>query len=186
MIESYVSTDIETDGPIAGVHSMLSLGSAAFSPNGQLLGTFSANLEALPDAIIDPRTAEWWTTQPDAWAACRKDLAAPADVMVRYLDWISGLPGRPVFVAYPSAFDFPFVYWYLMKFVGKNPFGYSVIDVKTYAMAVLRKPYRMCGKQAFPEDWASPTPHTHQALDDALEQGHLFCKMLASNLARPD
>jgi len=181
MLESYISTDIETDGPIAGVHSMLSIGSAAFSPNGELLGTFSANLETLRGAIADPRTTEWWKTQPDAWAACRKDAAAPEVAMVRYVDWIKGLPGRPVFVAYPTAFDFPFVYWYLMKFAGTNPFGYSAIDIKTYAMALLRRPYRLCGKQSLPTEWIGPVPHTHQALDDALEQGYLFCNMLKSN-----
>jgi len=43
--ELYFSTDIETDGPIPGPHSMLSLGSAAFSSDGVLLGTFSINLK---------------------------------------------------------------------------------------------------------------------------------------------
>ena len=33
MIEIYVSTDIETDGPIPGRHSILSLGSAAYTPD---------------------------------------------------------------------------------------------------------------------------------------------------------
>ena len=45
--EIYVSTDIETDGPVAGKHSMLSIGSRAYVANKQLLGTFSANLETL-------------------------------------------------------------------------------------------------------------------------------------------
>jgi hypothetical protein len=46
--EIYVSTDIEADGPIPGPHSMLSLGSAAYTGEKQLLSTFSANLETLP------------------------------------------------------------------------------------------------------------------------------------------
>jgi hypothetical protein len=29
--------------------------------------------------------------------------------------WLKGLPGRPVFAAYPVAFDFMFVYWYLIR-----------------------------------------------------------------------
>ena len=57
-IEIYLSTDCETDGPIPGPHSMLSFGSAAFTADKQLLGTFSANLETLPGAVADPRTAE--------------------------------------------------------------------------------------------------------------------------------
>lgn len=182
--EIYVSTDVETDGPVAGRHSMLSLGSAAYAPDKTLLGTFSANLETVPGLLADVHTARWWATQPAAWAACRENPEAPAAAMRRYVAWLKALPGRPVFVAYPAAFDFPFVQWYLERYADENPFGYAVIDIKTYAMAVLRQPYRACGKQAMPAAWFDPAPHTHVALDDALEQGALFCNMLAANLAR--
>ena len=50
MTEIYVSTDVETDGPIPGPHSMLSLGSAAYTADKTLVSTFSANLETLPGA----------------------------------------------------------------------------------------------------------------------------------------
>ena len=157
---------------------MLSIGSAAYAAYKDLLATFSANLETLPGATPDPTTSAWWATQPVAWAACRQNLESPSAAMGRYLAWLMALPGKPVFVAYPSAFDFPFVYWYLMEFTGKNPFGYSAIDIKTYAMALLRRPYRACGKKSMPADWFDPAPHTHVALDDAIEQGRLFCNML--------
>ncbi|MGE5471047.1 MAG: 3'-5' exoribonuclease domain-containing protein [Bacteroidota bacterium] len=186
MREIYVSTDVETDGPVAGKHSMLSLGSAAFTAEKELLATFSTNLEILPGAPADPKTAAWWATQPEAWSACRQDTEAPAQAMKRYLEWLKSLPGKPVFVAYPSAFDFPFVYWYLQEFTGENPFGYSAIDIKTYAMALLRQPYRASGKQSMPAAWFDPVPHTHIALDDAIEQGRLFCNMLNANLASAD
>jgi hypothetical protein len=39
-------------------------------------------------------------------------------------------------------------------------------------------------KAAFPPHWHDPLPHTHVALDDALEQGALFCNMLAELRAR--
>lgn len=183
MHEIYISTDVETDGPVAGKHSMLSIGSAAFTADKRLLGTFSANLETLPGAVPDPRTAAWWASQPQAWSACRHHAEPPQLAMQRYLAWIKSLPGKPVFVAYPSAFDFPFVYWYLLEFAGENPFGYSAIDIKTYAMALLRKPYRACGKQSMPPGWFDLVPHTHVAIDDAIEQGRLFCNMLQVNTA---
>ena len=74
MTEIYVSTDVETDGPIPGPHSMLSFGSAAYTADKRLVATFAANLDTLSDATPDPRTAAWWATQPEAWAACRRDL----------------------------------------------------------------------------------------------------------------
>jgi len=183
MREIYVSTDIETDGPVAGKHSLLSIGSAAYLADKELLGTFSANLETLPASAPDPKTAAWWATQPDAWSACRQNLEAPAVALRRYVAWLKAFGGRPVFVGYPAAFDFSFVYWYLTEFAGENPFGYSAIDIKTYAMALLRKPYRACGKQSMPPEWFDPVPHTHVALDDAIEQGQLFCNMLKANFA---
>jgi hypothetical protein len=183
MVEIYVSTDIETDGPVAGRHSMLSLGSAAYAADKTLLGTFSANFETLPGATQHPKTTAWWATQPEAWSACRQNLEAPRAAMPRYVAWLKSLGGRPVFVAYPLAFDFPFVYWYLAEFAGENPFGYSAIDIKTYAMAVTRQPYRTCGKRSMPVEWFDPAPHTHVALDDAIEQGRLFCNMLRANAA---
>ncbi|MDQ1524933.1 MAG: hypothetical protein QOE47_2857, partial [Pyrinomonadaceae bacterium] len=98
MKEIYVSTDVETDGPIPGPHSMLSFGSAAYLADKTLIGTFTANLETLPGASGYPETMEWWKTQPEAWAACRVDLQSPAEAMKNYVGWLKSLPGRPVFV----------------------------------------------------------------------------------------
>src|ERR1700720_1571840 len=67
MTEIYVSTDVESDGPIPGPHSMLSFASAAYRADKTLLGTFEANLTLLPGAQGDPKTIEWWRGQPDAW-----------------------------------------------------------------------------------------------------------------------
>jgi hypothetical protein len=185
MAEIYVSTDVETDGPIPGPHSMLSLGSAAYTGDKQLLSTFSANLEALSGASAHPKTAEWWATQPDAWAACRKDPEPPERAMARYVAWIKSLEGKPVFVAYPAGFDFLFVYWYLIRFVGESPFGHSALDIKSFAMAVLGRGYRDSSKENMPKQWFDTFPHSHVALDDAIEQGALFCNILqASRSAR--
>jgi len=185
MEEIYISTDIKADGPIPGPYSMLSLGSAAFTADKQLLGTFSVNLETLPGATAHPETQAWWETQPVAWAACRTDPQPPELAMERYIAWIESLPGKPVFVGYPAGFDFLFVYWYLIRFAGRSPYGFSALDIKSYAMAVMRKPYRRSVKRNMPRSWFDPIPHTHIALDDALGQGALFCNILRANLATP-
>lgn len=182
-MEIYVSTDVETDGPIPGPYSMLSFGSAAYTARKDLLGTFTANLELLPGAAADPKTAAWWVGKPEAWAACRQNLETPEVAMPRYVAWLKALPGKPVFVGYPAGFDFLFVYWYLIRFAGESPFSFSALDIKTYAMAILKKEYRKSTKGGMPKRWFDAHPHTHVALDDAIEQGALFCNMLAENLA---
>lgn len=183
--EVFISTDIEANGPIPGAYSMLSFASAAYLPNKTLVATFSANLETLPGAIADAKTMDWWKTQPEAWNACRQNLQTPEVAMKQYLAWLKALPGKPVFLAYPVTFDFMFVYWYLMRFTGESPFSHSGIDIKTYAMAMLKKPYRESAKKHMPTHWFDPDlPHTHIALDDALEHGTLFCNMLKENTDR--
>lgn len=176
--EIYVSTDIEADGPIPGPHSMLSFASAAYLADKTLLDTFQANLETLPGATADPRTAKWWDQHPKAWAASRVDTQDPARAMKDYIAWLKALPGRPVFVGYPAAYDFMFVYWYLIRFAGESPFSHSALDMKTLAMALLKTPYRASTKRNMPKFWFDRLPHTHEAIDDALEQGALFCNML--------
>lgn len=179
--EIYVSTDIETSGPIMPRHSILSLGSAAFLADGSLVDTFSANLQELEGATYHPDTLKWWESQPEAWDACRKNARPPKEVMVEYHKWLKALPGLPVFVAYPAGFDFTFVYWYLVNFVGDSPFSFSALDIKSYAAALLHRPYRECTKKNFPRRWFGNTKHNHTALDDAIEQGQLFINMLKEN-----
>ncbi len=179
--EIYVSTDIEADGPIPGPHSMLSIASAAYTADKQLVGTFSANLQTLEGAHGHPQMMAWWATQPQAWAACRVDPEPPEVAMPRYATWVEALPGKPVFAGYPVAFDYLFVHWYLWRFCGRSPFSHSALDIKTYAMALLKQPYRQVSKRTMPPEWHDPLPHTHVALDDALAQGALLCNLLRAN-----
>lgn len=179
MQEIYVSTDVEADGPIPGPHSMLSFASAAFTADGRLVSTFTANLELLKGAAGHPDTMAWWEGNKEAWAETRTRLQSPSEAMREYVVWLEALSGKPVFVGYPAAYDFLFVYWYLLSFAGESPFGHSALDIKTYAMAVLDLPYRQSTKPNMPKRWFSASPHTHVALDDAIEQGRLFCNLLA-------
>lgn len=177
--EIYVSTDVEADGPIPGPHSMLSFASAAYTADKRLVATFSANLELLDGAAPHPVQAAWWETQPEAWAACRTNLRKPEEALAAYVEWVEALPGKPVFVAMPAGFDFTFMFWYMMRFAGRCPFSWSALDIKTLAFAMTGLPYRKCIKPRFPKHWFDDHPHTHVALDDAIEQGALFCNMLA-------
>ncbi|MDP2683469.1 MAG: exonuclease [bacterium] len=185
--EIYISCDIESDGPIPGPNSLLSIGSAAFI-DSELIGTFSANLKQLPDAKMDVKTkTEFWDKNPIAWEACRENTEDPIRAMKRYVDWLKGLEQqynyKVVFVGYPAGFDFTFIYWYLIKFVNYSPFSFSCIDMKTLSMAIMKKPFRDCTKRAMPKKWfdeikAKGLVHSHIALDDAIEQGYLFCAMM--------
>ncbi len=180
--EVFVSTDVEADGPIPGPHSMLSFASVAFDEDGAELSSFSRNLDTLAGAAGHKDTMAWWETQRAAWEACRKDTVPPEAAMKEYLAWLDGLPGRPVFVAYPAGFDFMFVYWYLMRFAGKSPFSHSALDIKTYTMCTLKLRFRESTKRNMPRRWFPAVKHSHVALDDAREQGLLFMAMREERL----
>lgn len=182
MSEIYVSCDIEADGPIPPDNSMLSFGAAAFTKDGKMISTFSANLNTLPGAIPNQSTMDWWAKNQEAYDATRKNTYDPKLAMQKFVSWVEKLDGKPVFVGYPAGFDFLFMYYYMMHFVGRSPFSFSALDIKTYVMAMLKKDYRESTKKNMPKRWFPEEKHTHIALDDAIEQGKLFMNILKENL----
>ena len=175
----YVSVDIETGGPIPGVNPLLSLGAAVFDPPDETVqNRFYKNLCPLRENNYDGPTMAWWEKHPEAWKAARARAGPVTIVIQSFYDWLQTLPGKPVFVGYPAAWDFSFVYWYLMRFVGKSPFGHSALDIKTLASVALQIPYHKAVKKNMPGRWFDETmAHNHNTLDDAIEQGVLFCRI---------
>lgn len=183
MVELYISIDVEADGPYPLDYSMLSFGAAAFTSNGKMIETYSANLDTLPNANQHLDTMEWWKTQKAAWDACRQNTRPAEEVMPEFVQWVKNVKVndkkvRPVFVGYPTGFDFTFMYVYMMKFAGESPFSFSALDMKTMAMVLLRTEFRATTKRKFPKEWFGKSRHDHIAVHDAIEQGELFIKML--------
>lgn len=179
--ELFVSVDIEADGRIPGRNSMLSFGSAAFTLDKALVARFAVNLETLPGAGGDPETLAWWRKHPEAWAAARAAPEDPATALPRYaahLEALGRAHGRPTFIGFPAAYDFAWINWYLHRFAGRNPLGISGLCLKTLGAALLKVPFRQAGKRRFPRRWFDDLPHTHVALDDAVEQGAMGVNML--------
>jgi hypothetical protein len=162
---------------------MLSFASAAYAADGQLLGTFSANLESLPGAAADPRTMEWWKQFPESWEACHRDQRTPEAAMREYLAWLNGLPGQVVFAGFPAGWDFMWIYWYLVRFTGERPFRECALDMRSYAMGMRKTTFQRTSRTYLPKRWFDPAlAHTHVALDDALEQGTMLSRMIAENV----
>lgn len=179
--ELFISVDVEADGRIPGRNSMLSFGSAAFTLDKELVARFAVNLETLPGAEGDPETLAWWKKFPEAWAAARAELEDPATALPRYaahLEALGQTQGRPTFIGFPAAYDFAWINWYLHRFAGRNPLGISGLCLKTLGAALLKLPFREATKRRFPRRWFDDLPHSHVALDDAIEQGAMGINML--------
>jgi hypothetical protein len=182
--ETFISIDVETDGPCPGMNSMLSLGAAAFTleQGERPLDLFTVNLRRLLMAEPDPDTMEWWKKQPQsAWLAATGDAIDPQVAMAKFTAWVRRFES-PVAVCYPAGFDFTFVYWYLCRFIrgGNKVLGFSCIDMKSFAMAQLRRThFKSTTKASFKKSWtAKEKPHSHVAVEDAVEQGVMFMRML--------
>lgn len=184
--EVFFSIDIETDGPVPLTNSILSLAVVAFDGSGAELDHWEANLFPLRGAVRDPVTMrEFWDKNPEAWAYCNQAQDLAEEAMPKLLNWVNvtGAKKQKVAVCFPSGYDFTWVYTYLMTFCHESPFSFSCIDMKTYASALIKRPYRECGKKNWPKRWFdSKLKHTHKAIDDAREQGLTFLKMRAENL----
>ncbi|MEU8341375.1 hypothetical protein SAMN05443665_1022118 [Actinomadura meyerae] len=183
--ELYISADVEADGPIPGPYSMLSFGLAAcgtydgrdFTPLDPAGSTFYAELRPISDDYV-----------PEALAVSGLDrdrLAAegrqPAEAMNAATAFVTRATAAAdassaVLVAYPLGFDWMFLYWYWMRFASAgSPFGHSRhLDLKTLYAAKADAMVVRSTKRQMPPELLSDRPHTHNALDDAIEQAELF------------
>jgi hypothetical protein len=181
----YVSVDIEADGPIPGRYSMISIGACVagrhdgdvFTALDPARQTFYQELKPISEDFV-----------PEALAVSgldRERLVAhgthPKAAMAEFAGWVKQVAGSasPVFTAYPASFDWMFTYWYLIAYTGSSPFGHSrCLDMKTYFAARSGRPISGVAKRSMPRDVLSDREHTHNALDDAIEQGEMFGKLM--------
>lgn len=187
--EIYFSFDIESDGPVPGLNSMLSLGAAVLAwdtvkHEWRCTATFSINIEPLPDTHPDKDTTDFWLENPEAFAATKVNQVSAGVAMERFAAWVQTCKQadsrKLVAVGSPAAFDYPFIRYYMLRFIRTDkPFGHSCIDTKSVASTILKIPYTESGKRNYPQSWFCDSfKHTHVAVEDAIEQGFMFARML--------
>lgn len=177
--EVYISVDIEADGPIPGEYSMSSFG-AVVVDRPHL--TFYRELKPITDRW-DPQAAAVSGLNRET---LKKDGAHPADALREFADWVASVvrqDERPVFVSFNATFDWMFSHWYFMKYLGHDPFGISGLEMKSYYMGLMGVEWGDTTKRYVAVRFKSKQPHTHNALDDAKEQGEMFAAMLKAGRA---
>jgi DNA polymerase III epsilon subunit-like protein len=107
---------------------------------------------------------------------------APERAMSDACSWVKEVADsrQAVLVAYPLSFDWMWLYWYFVRFSSfGSPFGYSrSFDIKTAVALKERIPISLAGRRRLPQRLRSGHRHTHNALDDAVEQAEIFSKVL--------
>ena len=86
--EIYLSIDIEADGRVPGISSMLSFGIAAIDIEKNYLGSFERNLNLLPNAKPHPETDKFWEDNPEAYKITRINPVDPYQAMMDCSKWI--------------------------------------------------------------------------------------------------
>ncbi len=180
----YISGDIEADGPIPGEYSMMAFGLA-------VAGRFEENIFTAydPEASTFYRELRPISTKFDSEALAVTGLdrsqlelegADPTEVMLSAANWVRTQAGsdRPVLVGYPVVFDWLFLQWYFVRFVGDSPFGFSgALDMKTIYHQKAETTLDLAGMNDLPDFLKSRRKHSHNALEDAIEQAEIFASL---------
>jgi hypothetical protein len=182
--ELYFSVDVESDGPIPGIYSMLSFGLVVagkfdgehFERSDRDPQSFYRELKPISDEYVADAVA---VTGLDRDKLTRTGVA-PAQAMKEARAWVEEIAvgHHPVLVGFPLVFDWMFLYWYFVRFAEGSPFSYSSgLDMKSIYQAKARVRVSDAGKNDLPLRLRSEKPHTHNALDDAIEQAEIFAKL---------
>jgi len=168
--EIYVSVDVETSGPIPGEYSLLSIGACDVDNDEQ---TFLCELKPIT------RKAD-----PEALRVTGLSLEkleqtglAPEEAMRRFADWLGTLAGQGeslVFVGLNAPFDWSFVNYYFHRFYGKNPFGFTALDIKAYYMGATGCSWQGTRSSSMSSVLRPIAKGDHHALHDAQYQAELF------------
>jgi len=191
---TYVVCDIEADGPIPGPHSMMSLGAVAVNKEGNIYGEFEINFLPLKNAKPHSKTMEWFNKNaPKALTYCKINQVEPQEGMKLFGTWLLTLPKPRVMAAHPAPLDFMWINWYIQTYLKDEleeppftkPFfdnkGQGAFDIKSYAVAVLKKDFTNLHRDTYTKDLHDNTKHTHKAIDDAREYAKLLIKLLNKN-----
>jgi len=180
--DTIISFDIETTGLTAGIHSMIALGAVAYR-DGKEIGHFYAALNEWDGAERSEGTMQFWMKNLDEWKRIRKERRDPAEVMKEFYGWCIALPQPRVLAANPACFDSAFLFWYLYKFVAEDAVNdlfkrNRALDIRSYISAILAVPYSEAERSLVPKEWSEGFEITHNALDDAREQGTMLVHLM--------
>ena len=173
---NYISVDIEASGPIPGKYSMLSVGACLVGRNdvSYYQELKPLNLNFVPEALAVASLSLEHLVQTGA---------RPRDAMVTFRDWVADASKdqAPVFVGFNAVFDWSFVNWYFHEFLGRNPFGFGGVDIKSYYMGLAGATWARSTSGQLPAEFQPDHGQTHNALDDARSQAEIFERLLYKN-----
>lgn len=175
---TFISVDIEAAGPSPSGYALLSIGACLVDEPEAPLPTgvaphFYAELQPDRDGEVAGAMAVGGFTL----AGLRATGTPPVQAMGAFADWIEAVTPRghrPVMVGFNAAFDWMFVADYFHRYLERNPFGHSALDIKAYYLGVTGSRWPATSMPFVSERYGLDISLTHNALDDARDQAALF------------
>lgn len=163
----WITLDIEADGPVPGLYSMVSFGAVVVEPG--LTRKFRGETAPITDGWQPEALAISGVTRP-------QHLGFPHawETMSRFDDWLKSLNASKhiMMLSDNPAFDFMFIAYYLHRFVGECRLGYGARRIGDLWSGHL-------GDAAKSGEWKkfAKTPHDHDPLNDAMGMAEALLEM---------
>lgn len=168
--ELFISVDVETSGPIPGEFSLLSIGACAVDdPRHQF--------ECLLKPISDKADSKALEVSGLSMEHLAIDGLEPRPAMENFEAWLKALAGdedQLIFVGFNAPFDWSFVNYYFHRFLGRNPFGFTALDIKAFYMGKTGCSWRETRSSVMRQSLKPALAGNHDALRDALYQAEMF------------
>ena len=173
----FICVDVETAGPVPGKYAMLSIGACLVFDT-----TATFYIELKPDKLeVDPEALAISGLDMNA---LKQNGVEPAEAMRAFADWVkvvSPAPAKPLFVAFNAPFDWMFVNDYFHRYLGRNPFGHSALDIKAYFMGQMGVNWADTTMRRISSFFLEEHRLSHNALRDAQDQAEIFRRILEAN-----
>lgn len=161
-MSTWISVDVEADGPCPGLYSMVSFGAVVIDP--RLDKTFYGQTAPISDKYIPQALAVSGHTREEHEAFPKPEIE-----IARFHTWLDALQAQNkgdrglVFISDNPAFDWQFINYYLHRYVGKNLFGFSAKRIGDLCAGMEESVYLGNKWKQFRK-----TRHTHHPVDDAM------------------
>jgi len=151
---SYIVVDVESDGAIIGVNSMVCFG--AVLVDDKLDRTFYGQTKPIGENYeVEALSISGFSREE------HETFDNPKDVMLAFAKWIEEeSKGKPILISDNNGYDASWINYYFHIFYGKNPFGWSSRRIGDLFCGFFNNERYRWKKHR-------KTKHTHNPVDDA-------------------
>ena len=171
-----ISVDVETSGPNPAEFAMLAIGACTLAEPREHF-----YIELQPDKPNQDASA--MQVHGLDWEKHVTKGISPGEALLRFEEWLKAHTPEgqsPLFVGFNAPFDWMFLCDYFHRYLGRNPFGHSALDIKSFFMGLKRTTWQKTNMQSL-----SRKKLRHQAMTDACDQADILLDLLQQQQNMP-